>query len=206
MPVNVSPSETDHHFRYILFWQHIRKIKMDKSEEISKKISEYWEKNKYEITDRNFYSVAKKALTKEEYELCFLPDVISERVDELAIKGDDFFDKEEYEKAIEIYKQGIEIIPEPKNLCEAKLWFTAAIADAFWHQKKYKEALEYLDESLKVEGGKENAFIRLRRGQVLFELSRIDEAKKEFQIGYEIEGKRLFKGEDKKYLKLIKRK
>lgn len=177
---------------------------MDKSEEISKKISEYWEKNKNEISDRNFYSVAKKALTKEEYELCFLSDDISEKVDELAIKGDDFFDKGEYEKAIEIYKKGIEIIPEPKNLWETKLWFTAAIADSFWNQKRYNEALEYLDESLEVEGGEENAFIRLRRGQVLFELSRTEEAKKEFQIGYEIEGDKLFEEEDEKYLKLIK--
>ncbi len=177
---------------------------MNKSEEINKKISEYWEKNKDKIIDRNFYSVAKKALTEEEYESCFLSDNISEKVDELAIKGDDFFDKCEYEKAIEVYKKGIEIIPEPKNLWEAKLWFTAAIGDSFWHQKKYKESLEYLDESLKVEGGKENAFIRLRRGQVLFELSRIDEAKKELQIGHELEGDGLFEEEDEKYLKLIK--
>lgn len=176
---------------------------MNKSEEISKKISEYWEKNKHEITDRNFYSVAKKALTKEEYESCFLSADISEKMDELAIKGDDFFDKEEYEKAIEIYKQGIKIIPEPKNLWETKLWFTAAIADSFWNQKKYIEALAYLNESLEVEGGKENAFIRLRRGQVLFELSRIDDAKKEFQIGHKLEGYELFENIEEKYLKLI---
>lgn len=179
---------------------------MDKSEKISKKLSEYWEKNEHQINDGRFQSVTKKALAKEEYELCFLPDDISEKVNELAIKGDDFYDKEEYEKAIEIYKQGIEIIPEPKNIWETKLWFTAAIADSLWNQKKYNEALEYLDESLEVEGGKENAFIRLRRGQVLFELSRTEEAKKELRMGYEIEGEKLFEGEEyKKYLKLIER-
>lgn len=176
---------------------------MDKSEEISKKISEYWEKNKNEITDRNFYSVAKKALTKDEYELYFLSDDISEKVDKLAINGDDFFDKGEYEKAIEIYKQGIELIPEPKNLWETKLWFTAAIADSYWQMEKYNESLKYLDESLQVEGGKENAFIRLKRGQVLFELSRINEAKEEFQIAYKLGGNDLFEEEDQKYLSLV---
>ena len=177
---------------------------MDKSEEISEKLTEYWEKNKDKITDRNFYSVAKKALTKEEYELCFLSDAISEKVDKLAIEGDDFFDKEEYEKAIEIYKKAIDLVPEPKNIWETKLWFTAAIADSYWSLKKYKESLEYLNESLEVEGGEDNALIRLRRGQVLFELSRIEEAKKDFQIGHKLEGDELFDDEDKKYLKLIK--
>jgi len=179
---------------------------MDKSKEISKKLTEYWDKNKDEITDRNFYSVAKKALTKEEYELCFLSDDILKKIDELAIEGDIFFDKEEYEKAIEIYEKGIELIPEPKNLWEAKLWFTAAIADSYWNLKKYQKALEYLEESLQVEGGKENAFIRLRRGQVFFELSRLEAAKKEFQAGYNLEGAGLFEEEEQKYLKLLKEK
>lgn len=69
---------------------------MGKSEEISKKLSEYWENNKDKITDRNFYSIAKKALTKEEYELCFLSDEISEKLDQFAIEGDTFFEKGEY--------------------------------------------------------------------------------------------------------------
>jgi tetratricopeptide (TPR) repeat protein len=181
-----------------------KKIEMEKSEELSNKISLFWNQNKDEITDRSFYSVAKKALTKEEYESCFLSDYFSEKVDELAIEGDDYFEKREYEAAIEAYKKGIEIIPEPKNLWETKLWFTAAIADSYWNLKKYKNALEYLDDSLQVEGGKENAFIRLRRGQVLFELQRIIEAKQELQKGYELNGEDLFEDEDDKYLKLIK--
>jgi len=178
---------------------------MDKSKAISDKITAYWNKNKYQIKDRNFYSVAKKALTKKDYESCFLSDELAEQVDTLAIRGDELFDKKEYEKAIEIYKKGIELVPEPKNEWETKLWFTAAIADAYWFLKKYTQALSYLEESLKVIGGKENTFIILRRGQVLFELSRIKDAKQELLKVYEIEGEDFFEDEDSKYLRLIKR-
>jgi tetratricopeptide (TPR) repeat protein len=68
-------------------------------------------------------------LTLEEYERCFLSDDISNEVDRLAEEVDQFFDKGEYQKAIQIYQKGIEIIPKPKNIWKAKLWFTAAVIE-----------------------------------------------------------------------------
>jgi hypothetical protein len=55
-----------------------------------------------------------------------------------------------------------------------------------------------------VEGGKENPFIRLMKGQVLYEMSFFDEAKQEFKIAYELGGEKLFEGEESKYYNLIK--
>ena len=100
------------------------------------------------MTDDNFYSVSKEALSKTEFELCFLPDHISKKLNKIAIKGDAFFDEEDYLGAIQEYEKGIELVPKPKEEYEAMLWFVVAIADAYWHLKNYQKALIYLDQCL----------------------------------------------------------
>ncbi|NRB52290.1 MAG: hypothetical protein HRU41_31815 [Saprospiraceae bacterium] len=176
---------------------------MDSSKAISDKLAAFCQANHIILNTENFNMVCKEALTEEEYHQCFLSHEVGDQLDALAQKGDAAFERGSYRNAIKTYQKGLDLLPEPRNLWEAKLWFTAAIADAYWFLEKYPEALEFLDESLVVEGGHANPFIRLRRGQVLFELGRMEEAREELLKGYKLGGEELFEDEDEKYLDLI---
>ena len=178
-------------------------MKMDSSKAISDKLAAFCQANHIILNTENFNMVCKEALTEEEYHQCFLSHEVGDQLDALAQKGDAAFERGSYRNAIKTYQKGLDLLPEPRNLWEAKLWFTAAIADAYWFLEKYPEALEFLDESLEVEGGHANPFIRLRRGQVLFELGRMEEAREELLKGYKLGGEELFEDEDEKYLDLI---
>lgn len=176
---------------------------MDTSKVISDKILAYCQMHHIILNTENFNLVCKEALNEEEYHICFLSDEQADELDKLAQKGDAAFDRGAYRNAIKTYQKGIDLLPEPQNQWEAKLWFTAAIADAYWFQQKYEEALLFLDESLLVEGGHANPFIRLRRGQVLFELDQVEEARAELVKGYKLGGDELFEDEEEKYWNLI---
>lgn len=176
---------------------------MDIVEQISKKLTEYCQAHHIILNTENFNMVCKEALTEDEYHSCFLSDEVADELDNLAVKGDAAFERGAYRNAIKTYQKGIDLIPEPQNRWEAKLWFTAAIADAYWFLDQYQNALAFLDESLQVEGGHANPFIRLRRGQVLYELGQLEEAKVELMKGYKLGGEELFEDEEAKYFELI---
>jgi len=175
-------------------------------DEIFEKLKIYCKKNKISITDENFQVIAKEALSKEEYLQCFLSDSISEKIDRLAIEGEAFFLKKEYTKAIERFEEGLNLIPEPKKNYEASLWFLAGIGDVYWFLDDYENSLSYWDQSLDVVTGNENAFVRFRKAQILFELNRFKDAFFEFQAYTQLDKKQvLFLDEDEKYLKFFQK-
>ena len=47
------------------------------------KLLKYCEDNDLELTDENFQTILKKAVSKEEYENCFLSEEISQQLDQL---------------------------------------------------------------------------------------------------------------------------
>lgn len=176
---------------------------MDISKAISDKLTAYCQANHIILNTENFNMVCKEALTEEEYHQCFLPHEVGDQLDALAQKGDAAFDRGAYRNAIKTYRKGLDLLPEPQNQWEATLWFTAAIADAYWFLENYQDALMYLEESLQVEGGHANPFIRLRLGQVLFELGQEEKAREELLRGFKLGGQELFEDEDEKYWNLI---
>lgn len=178
-------------------------MKMDSSKAISDKLAAYCQANHVILNTENFNMVCKEALTEEEYHQSFLSHEVGDQLDALAQKADAAFERGAYRNAIKNYLKGLDLLPEPRNQWEAKLWFTAAIADAYWFLQQYDKALLFLEESLQVEGGHANPFIRLRLGQVFYELGRMEEAKEELVKGYKLGGEELFEDEDEKYWNLM---
>ena len=174
----------------------------DQSEKIYNKLKVYCQQHGIELSDGNFDEVMQKALTKEEYDLCFLPETIAGQVDQLAMRGDVLAEQGNLPEAIKIYEKGLAIIPKPKPEYEATLWFLVAIGDAYWYLQNWKKALTYFDRSLKAAGGEDNPFVHLRRGQLFYELREMDTAKQELILGLDAAGKELFEEEDPKYLAL----
>jgi tetratricopeptide (TPR) repeat protein len=175
-------------------------------DEIVEKMTAYCKVNKISITDENFQVIAKMALSKDEYLQCFLSDEISEKIDKLAIEGNAIFEEEKYVKAIEVFQEGLNLIPKPKENYEASLWFLVGIGDAYWFLDDYENSLTYWNQSLNVVAGNENVFVHFRKAQVLFELNKFKDAFLEFQTYKQLDEKEvLFLDEDEKYLQFFQK-
>lgn len=129
-------------------------------------------------------------------------DIHSQIVD-LSKKGDDYFDAGNYEKAIEEYQKGIDLLPLPKNKWEAASWLYTAIGDAYFMQNKYEKSLDNFFEALNSYQSQSNPFINLRIGQCYYEIENMDKAGDYLLKAYMFEGKKIFKGENKKYFNHI---
>jgi tetratricopeptide (TPR) repeat protein len=176
----------------------------DPSAEVYKKLRDYCAAREMELTEDNLNEVLKLALSAEEYEQIFLPDTIGGQVERLSMRADLLTEQGQFAEAIQLYQQGLDLIPEPKSTYEATLWFLVAIGDAYWYLKEWEHALPYFEQSLQVLGGTENPFVWLRLGQLHYEMGDLVAAQKELQTGLGIDGEELFEGEAPKYLQLAK--
>jgi tetratricopeptide (TPR) repeat protein len=134
-----------------------------------------------------------------------LDNSIYEKIKYFSKNGDIFQNNKDFENAIKMYKQALELIPEPKTSWEASTWIKTAIGETYFFMKNYEAAEQSLVEAVKCPGGKENPFIHLRLGQTYFELAKFKEAKKELTSAYILDPySSLFEGEDLKYYNLIR--
>lgn len=157
--------------------------------------SAFQEAVKYGATKRDFsekpdfyFEIAKKKLTdNDEIKTLFeseiakdfepkadaveLSDEISEQIESLSEEGNEYFDDEDYEKAIGVWKQALALIPDSQNTYAETLWLETSIGDAYFMMENHQEAfLHFLNAKNNIEeNAYENAFIMLRIGQLYFE-------------------------------------
>lgn len=133
-----------------------------------------------------------------------LADKIYQQVVAVSKKGNQFFDNKQYQEAIEVFEDGLELIPEPQEEYEASGWFLSSIGDCYFAMGQYQEALDNFLEAKKCEEGS-NAFVWLRIGQCSAELNNMGKAIKFMKKAYEVEGKGAFSDENPKYWALIEK-
>lgn len=121
----------------------------------------------------------------------------------LSKKGDELFDTGKYGEAIKEYQEGITLLPLPKNKWEAALWLYSAIGDAYFMQKNYEKSLDNFFETHNSYQSQSNPFLNLRIGQCYYEIGNMDKAGDFLLKAYMFEGKKIFKGENKKYFNYI---
>jgi hypothetical protein len=132
---------------------------------------------------------------------------LHQQIDALCAKGDDFANNDHFSQALAEYAKAWELLPEPKQECDAALWILAAIGDAHFRSGNWEGCRTALMEAAKsCDGAIENPFMRLRLGQSLFEVGNLGEAANWMGMAFVMEGKKLFVNEDPKYLDFIKRK
>ncbi|MGX8773890.1 MAG: tetratricopeptide repeat protein [Bacillota bacterium] len=125
-------------------------------------------------------------------------------IDEIAEEGNSLCDQERYEEAIEVYKQGLQSLPEPLNAQSEAAWFQAAIGDTYYMMGQYDKAYKHLFEAVSNISGEyaTNPFILMRLGESAYELNKDDY--KEFLLkAYMLEGEIIFREEPEKYFKAI---
>jgi tetratricopeptide (TPR) repeat protein len=127
------------------------------------------------------------------------------KIKEFSKLGDSFFDDKNYDLALKQYNFALELVPLPKNDWEASTWLYTAIGDVYFAQNLFDKASNAFYEALNCPGGIGNPFIYLRLGQSLFELNNIEKSEEYLMSAYMLEGKKIFKGEKKKYLKHLQK-
>ena len=131
---------------------------------------------------------------------------IKNKLDKIAEKGNKYADSKKNDKAINTWKEGLSLIPEPINMYSETIWFEVAIGDLLYQEHKYTEAFKYFNRAqanLTGEGYR-NPFIMLRLGQCYFELNDEKNATEYLLRAYMIEGINIFEYEDNKYLSYLK--
>ena len=125
---------------------------------------------------------------------------------EIAEEGNKYFDNNEYDKALEIWKRALDLIPEPKKRISETVWFLTSIGDIYFLQGKYEEAFDNFEDARNNLSGEgiNNPFILLRLGQSAFELEKKELATENLLRAYMLEGKEIFEEDDKKYFEFLK--
>lgn len=198
--------------------------------EIENAKEQFYKAVKYGATKRDFndkptfyFDIAKKKITNnEEIRNLFdneiqnqtqqkeiiqeLTGKVCEQIEELIEQGNEYIDQENYNEAIQVWKQALSLIPNPQNVYSESQWLEASIGDAYFLSKNYIKALEHFQNAknnLK-ENAYENPFIMLRMGQTLLENHQTEEAKEYLLRAYMFEGEEIFENDDEKYFKFLK--
>ena len=135
-----------------------------------------------------------------------LSDEVAEQIEVVSQEGNEYFDEEEYDKAIAVWKQAVALIPNPQHTFLESFWLESAIGDAYFMLEKNKEALPHFlnGKSNTKENAHENAFIMLRLGQLFFEANQFEDAKAYLLLAYTLDGEEIFQGSKEKYLEFLK--
>ena len=121
-------------------------------------------------------------------------------------KGENFFDDQDYDRALELFMTAYDLLPAPKDSWDEGIQLLAGIGDVLFMQGNAQEAYEYFSEAQKYPGGVENPFIWLRLGQCLYDMRGRKEAILDaLMSAYLLDGFEIFSDEDSKYLEFLKK-
>lgn len=133
-----------------------------------------------------------------------LEDVVHRKLTELTELGNERYDVEAYASAIEVWREALQLLPEPRSQWEAALWIHASIADAQFLQGNFEEARSASFDALNCPDSLDNPLVLLRLGQSSFELGMQSDALEYLTRAYMLEGATLFDEEKPDYLIFLK--
>lgn len=133
-----------------------------------------------------------------------LQDDLYERILSICSEGNDLVERFEYENAIKMYLEALDLVPEPKDVWEASTWIYTALGDTYYMNKDFEASKEFLFNAINCPDGIENPFIMLRLGESLYELGDVNKSKEYLLRAYILEGYQIFDSEDDKYFEVIK--
>jgi len=132
-----------------------------------------------------------------------LPNKLLNDIQAKIDQGDEFLNTDDFTQAVELYRQGLSLIPEPKHLHDISLPAFTALGEAYFYSGNYRKALSAFREALKAPGGVENPLLHLRLGQTYYESGDLNRAADSLTRAYALDGRDVFEGEDDKYLSFL---
>ena len=123
---------------------------------------------------------------------------IKAKLDELAERGNQFEEAEQYEEAIRVWEEGLRLIPEPQQFYGETVWFLASIGDIYFQKKQYAKAHECFDKARGnlTGGGYTSPFVMLRLGECCLEIGDEKNATEYLRRAYMMEGREIFEPDD----------
>jgi tetratricopeptide (TPR) repeat protein len=116
--------------------------------------------------------------------------------------------KEEYHnngaKAVEYYKQAIDLIPDPFEESPHAMRLLTAVGEYYYLAGDFERAFDYFSQAVRAKGGLGWSPIHMRLGQLRYERGEMERAKDELMRAYMGSGKLIFGPEDEKYYDLIR--
>src|SRR3546814_11118011 len=73
-----------------------------------------------------------------------LPDELYEQIENLSEAGNECSDEDDFEGAIENWRQALALLPEPQQDWEAATWLYASLGDAYYQSADYGMAKDAL--------------------------------------------------------------
>lgn len=140
-----------------------------------------------------------------------LTPIIKAKLNELAKIGNQLETKEEYEQALQLWKEALTLIPKPQQFYSETVYFLTAIGDIYFQRHQYKKAYEYFDKARgNLSGvGYKNPFVMMRLGECCLEIGDEKNALEYLLRAYMLAGKEIFEpdekgNDDKKYFEYLK--
>ena len=128
-----------------------------------------------------------------------------DKIDALCLRGNEQIDEGNYLKAVSIFEQALQLVPEPKFEYEATGWLYVAIGDAYYFQGDHEKSLDCFHHAYRIYGVENlNPFILLRLGQCNFHLGNEKEAVDFLLRAYMLEGEDIFE-DDPSFLEYLKK-
>lgn len=130
-----------------------------------------------------------------------LPEAVQSRVAELSDAGNELAEQGSIAEAQASFEQALALFPKPETSWQGYTELLAAVADMLFSSGNHSESLEWLQRAASAPDADENAWLELRRGQVLLELG---DASGASHLGRALSlgGPELFDDEDPKYFAL----
>lgn len=126
-----------------------------------------------------------------------------EKIKELLKQGDKKAESGDYEGSLQSYRSAIDLVPDPFIEQEISTNLLVAMGDVYIMIGDYEKAQKVFADVMLCPGAPASEYIRLRRGQVAFELGDMKKAKTELACAYMNGGDEVFEDEDPKYIGLI---
>ncbi|MDE6499238.1 MAG: tetratricopeptide repeat protein [Rikenella sp.] len=131
-----------------------------------------------------------------------LSEQIDKQIEKLSEQGNRAMDKENYEKAIDLFQQALALLPEPKEEWEAYSWLRVSIGDAYFMLEDYVKSEENFRMGYVAGELLDNPFVLLRLGQNYVELEQEERAVEYLLKAYMLEGEDIFE-EEEEYLEWL---
>jgi tetratricopeptide (TPR) repeat protein len=124
----------------------------------------------------------------------------------LSKAGDRLMKRNDFEGALQKYRQAWDLVPEDKATWEASTWILSSAGEAHFCLGNFEKAVNCFGRAVQCPKGLGNPYIHLRLGQGIFELGDKKEAIQELARAYMGAGDAIFKNEDPKYLAFVRTK
>jgi hypothetical protein len=126
-----------------------------------------------------------------------------DEVDRLFEMGEEYADAQEDGAALKCFRAAWDPLPEPRDEQGPAFRVLAAIADSHFRLAEWGACRAAVQHAFRCGADVNNPFLRLRLGQVLYELGDKREAANWLAPAYRSEGRALFQDVDPKYLEFV---